>query len=178
MAERALDKTSKKAAGAATKVTGNKNGQLALAVSGIGMIVAGVLVAVFFNNFFIVGISIAIAGVIGLGTLHPKVQSWIDEKANIPSAEQAPAISGRFRALGCPDISRKASVVFEGNGVGGDVHFRLVFGKVDIAGVSANRGSQVDTARVARAEVLLVDRAAAARTVEDHDNDSDWFAPK
>ena len=43
-AERALDKTSKKAAGAATKVTGNKNGQLALAVSGIGMIVAGVLV--------------------------------------------------------------------------------------------------------------------------------------
>ena len=84
-AERALDKTSKKAAGAATKVTGNKNGRLALAVSGIGMIVAGVLVAVFFNNFFIVGISIAIAGVIGLGTLHPRVQSWIDEKANIPS---------------------------------------------------------------------------------------------
>ena len=84
-AERALDKTSKKAAGAATKVTGNKNGQLALAVSGIGMIVAGVLVAVFFNNFFIVGSSIAIAGVIGLGTLHPRVQSWIDEKANIPS---------------------------------------------------------------------------------------------
>jgi uncharacterized protein (TIGR02611 family) len=84
-AERALDKTTETAAGAATKVTGNKNGQLALAASGIGMIVAGVLVAVFFSNFLIVGISIAIAGVIGLGTLHPRVQSWIDEKANAPS---------------------------------------------------------------------------------------------
>jgi uncharacterized protein (TIGR02611 family) len=84
-AERALDKTTEKAAGAATKVTGNKNGQLALAASGIGMIVAGVLVAVFFSNFVIVGISIAIAGGIGLGTLQPKVQRWIDEKANTPS---------------------------------------------------------------------------------------------
>jgi hypothetical protein len=84
-AERALDKTTGKAAGAATKVTGNKSGQLALAASGIGMIVAGVLVAVFFSNFLIVGISITIAGGISLGTLHPKVQSWIDEKANTPS---------------------------------------------------------------------------------------------
>jgi uncharacterized protein (TIGR02611 family) len=84
-AERALDKTTAKAAGAATKVTGNKSGQLALAASGTGMIVAGVLIAVFFSNFLVVGISIAIAGVISLGTLHPKVQSWIEEKANTPS---------------------------------------------------------------------------------------------
>jgi uncharacterized protein (TIGR02611 family) len=84
-AERALDKTTERAAGAATKVTSNKSGQLALAASGIGMIGAGVLVAMFFSQFVLVGISIAIAGAIGLGTLHPKVQSWIDEKANTPS---------------------------------------------------------------------------------------------
>ena len=52
----------------------------------------------------------------------------------------------------------RASVVFEGDGVGSDVHLRLVFGKVDSASIRADRGTQVDTARVARAVELLVDR--------------------
>ena len=58
---------------------------LALPGPGVVVIVAGVLVAVFFRDFLIVGISIAIAGGIGLGALHPKVQTWIDEKASTPS---------------------------------------------------------------------------------------------
>lgn len=85
-AERMLDKTTAKAAGAATKVTGNKNGQLALAASGVGMIVAGIVIAVMFGGFIVVGISVALAGFIGLCTLHPKVHEWIDEKANEPSS--------------------------------------------------------------------------------------------
>ena len=88
-AERMLDKTTEKAAGAATKVTGNKNGQMALAASGIGMIIGGIVIAVMFSAFLIVGISVAIAGVIGLCTLHPKVQAWIDEKASQPSPQSA-----------------------------------------------------------------------------------------
>ena len=84
-AERMLDKTTTRAAGAATKLTGNRSGQLALAASGVGMIVAGIVVAVFFGEFVVVGTSVAIAGVIGLATLHPKVQRWIDEQANTPA---------------------------------------------------------------------------------------------
>lgn len=81
-AERALDKTTEKAAGAATKVTDNKKGQVALALSGIGMIVGGILGAVLFPGLIVVGISVAIAGVIGLCTLLPQVQQWIETKAN------------------------------------------------------------------------------------------------
>lgn len=80
-AERVLDRTTSTAAGAATKVTGNKSGQLALAASGVGMVVAGILIAVLFDRFLVVGISVSIAGVIGLCTLLPQVQAWIEEKA-------------------------------------------------------------------------------------------------
>jgi uncharacterized protein (TIGR02611 family) len=80
-AERMLDKTTEKAAGAATKVTGNKSGQLALAASGVGMIIGGIVIAVVSSTFLAVGISVTIAGVIGLCTLLPQVQAWIDEKA-------------------------------------------------------------------------------------------------
>ncbi len=84
-AERMLDTTTEKAAGAATKVTGNTSGQLALAASGVGMIIGGILIAVLLGDYLIVGISISIAGVIGLGTLVPQVQDWIEEKAAAPS---------------------------------------------------------------------------------------------
>lgn len=83
-AERALDRTTSTAAGAATKVTGNKNGQLALIASGIGMIVGGIIFAIVFDRFRVVGISVSIAGVIALATLLPAVQAWIEEKANTP----------------------------------------------------------------------------------------------
>jgi uncharacterized protein (TIGR02611 family) len=86
-AERVLDKTTAKAAGAATKITGNTSGQLALAASGVGMIVGGVLIGVLFEDFLVVGVSIAIAGIIGLCTLLPQVQAWIDEKATKPPVE-------------------------------------------------------------------------------------------
>lgn len=84
-AERMLDKTTEKAAGAATKVTGNKSGQLTLAASGVGMIIGGIVIAVVSSTFLAVGISVTIAGVIGLCTLLPQVQAWIDEKAAKPT---------------------------------------------------------------------------------------------
>ena len=84
-AERMLDKTTEKAAGAATKVTGNKSGQLTLAASGVGMIIGGIVIAMVSSTFMAVGISVTIAGVIGLCTLLPQVQAWIDEKAAKPT---------------------------------------------------------------------------------------------
>jgi uncharacterized protein (TIGR02611 family) len=81
-AERVLDRTTSTAAGAANKLTDNRTGRSALALSGVGMIVGGIVVAIMFDRLFIVGVSVAIAGVIGLITLLPQVRAWIDAKAN------------------------------------------------------------------------------------------------
>jgi uncharacterized protein (TIGR02611 family) len=81
-AERVLDRTTQTAAGAASRVTENKSGRAALAMSGVGMIVGGILVAVHFERLRVVGVSVSIAGVIGLVTLLPQVRAWIDLKAN------------------------------------------------------------------------------------------------
>lgn len=80
-AERMLDRTTVTAAGAASRVTDNNTGRVALALSGAGMIVGGLAVAVLFSGFRVVGISVAVAGVIGLVTLLPQVRAWIDDKA-------------------------------------------------------------------------------------------------
>jgi hypothetical protein len=80
-AERVLDRTTATAAGAASRVTDNRSGRYALAASGLGMIVGGVLAAVLFEGLLVVGISVAVAGVIGLVTLLPQVRAWIDTKA-------------------------------------------------------------------------------------------------
>lgn len=88
-AERMLDRTTATAAGAAVRVTDNNTGRAALALSGLAMIVGGIVVAVMFANLRIVGISVTIAGVIGLVTLLPQVRAWIDEKAAKSPAEQS-----------------------------------------------------------------------------------------
>ncbi len=80
-AERLLDRTTATAAGAASRVTDNNAGRVGLALSGVAMIVGGIAVAVLFAGFRIVGVSVAIAGVIGLLTLLPQVRNWIDTKS-------------------------------------------------------------------------------------------------
>ena len=77
-AERVLDRTTSTAAGAANKLTDNRKGRAALALSGVGMIVGGILMAVLVDNLLVVGVSVAVAGVIGLITLLPQVRAWID----------------------------------------------------------------------------------------------------
>lgn len=80
-AERMLDRTTVTAAGAASRVTDNNTGRAALAFSGIAMIVGGLTVAALFGGFRVVGVSVALAGIIGLVTLLPQVRGWIDDKA-------------------------------------------------------------------------------------------------
>jgi uncharacterized protein (TIGR02611 family) len=79
-AERALDRTTAKAATAATKVSGSRSGRLALAASGLGMLVGGALVVAFVGQFRVIGVSVAVAGIVGLATLHPRVQRWLDAR--------------------------------------------------------------------------------------------------
>ncbi len=86
-AERVLDRTTSTAAGAANKLTDNRKGRAALALSGVGMIVGGILLAVLVDKLLVVGVSVAIAGVIGLITLLPQVRAWIDTKANAKTGD-------------------------------------------------------------------------------------------
>lgn len=80
-AQRWLDYAVEKAAGATTKVQGSKRGRLMLAVSGLTLISTGVVVIVLFSSWLAAGISLIVAGVIGLCTLIPTVQEWIADRA-------------------------------------------------------------------------------------------------
>ncbi len=94
-AERALDRTTTKAANAASKVSGSRTGRLALIVSAIAMIGGGAVVAALVGDFRVVGISIVIAGAVGLATLLPSVQRWLDAQtstsASSPIEPDAPS---------------------------------------------------------------------------------------
>ncbi|MFT4658344.1 MAG: hypothetical protein ACJAXA_003092 [Candidatus Aldehydirespiratoraceae bacterium] len=80
-AQRWLDIAVEKSAGTLTKVSGSKSGRLALGLSGVGMIITGIAIIIFFTQFAIAGGSLILAGVIGLGTLHPRIDAWVQEKA-------------------------------------------------------------------------------------------------
>lgn len=88
-AERVLDATTTRAAEAATRVSDRRSARVALAVSGTAMIVGGIVVAIVFDPFVVVGISVAVAGVVALITLLPPVQAWIAGKS-----EAQPGVNG------------------------------------------------------------------------------------
>jgi len=90
-AERALDRTTSKAATAATAVSGNTSGRIALAVSGLSMVIGGALVVAFVGGRTVIGVSVALAGAIGLATLLPAVQRWLDRKATPAGGNPHPA---------------------------------------------------------------------------------------
>jgi uncharacterized protein (TIGR02611 family) len=81
-AERALDRTTGTAAAAASKVSNNRAGRAALLLSGLALVTGGGFVVTFVEEYRFIGISLTIAGLIGLLTLIPRVQGWIDVKAN------------------------------------------------------------------------------------------------
>lgn len=90
-AERVLDRTTATAAGAASRVTDNGTGRAALALSGVSMIIGGIVGAMLFPSLIVVGVSVSIAGVIGLVTLTPQVRAWIDEHAANANGRRAAA---------------------------------------------------------------------------------------
>ncbi|MEM1331875.1 MAG: PGPGW domain-containing protein [Actinomycetota bacterium] len=80
-AERLLDRTVERAAGVATNVIDDKRGRIALGLSGVAMVVGGIVGGILFSQWLVVGISIAVAGAISLSTLHPAVGRWVEERA-------------------------------------------------------------------------------------------------
>lgn len=99
-AERALDRTTSTAAAAASKVTNNRAGKVALALSALAMITGGGIVATIVGDYRIPGLSIAVAGIVGLATLIPRVQRWIDGKAARPAVATVPVENVTDRATG------------------------------------------------------------------------------
>lgn len=87
-AERALDRTTATAATAASKVTNNAAGKRALVMSGVCMVIGGALVVALLGDHRIIGVSVLVAGLIGLGTLLPAVQRWIEGRTK-PSTGQS-----------------------------------------------------------------------------------------
>ena len=81
-AERALDRTTSTAAAAASKVSASRSGRTALIASGLGMVVGGAVVVALVGEFRVVGVSVAIAGLIGLATLHPRAQRWLESRTS------------------------------------------------------------------------------------------------
>lgn len=83
-AERALDRSTTSAAGAAASLTSRRAGRIALAVSGAAMVLGGGTVAVLLPLWRVAGVSIAVAGAIGLCALAPAAQRWIERSATRP----------------------------------------------------------------------------------------------
>lgn len=77
-AERALDQAASRAAGAAKQVSDSRAGRYAMMLSGLGLLVGGAIVLVFVERFRWSGIGLLIAGLCGIATLLPRVQTWLD----------------------------------------------------------------------------------------------------
>ncbi len=80
-AQRLLDYAVERVAGATLKAQGSVRGRIMLGLSGLTLITVGVLIIVFFSSWIIAGISLILAGVIGLCTLLPQAHNWITKLA-------------------------------------------------------------------------------------------------
>lgn len=79
-AERALDRTRSSASKAMVGVQGTAAGRGLLVVSGAGLIVAGVVVPLILGTGAVLGLSLVLAGAIGLSTLTRPVQRWLERQ--------------------------------------------------------------------------------------------------
>jgi uncharacterized protein (TIGR02611 family) len=79
-AERAMNATLGRASKVSGAVTGNTTGRIVLAVSALFLITAGVVIFVFLATWRMVGLTVALAGVVGLAVLHPRIQRWLESK--------------------------------------------------------------------------------------------------
>jgi len=80
-AERLLDIAVEKVAATNVRAQESRHGRRMLAASGTGLMLAGVGVIVVFTQYWYVGISLIVAGIIGLCTLLPKVSVWVEQLA-------------------------------------------------------------------------------------------------
>lgn len=96
-AERLLDRAAGSAHAASTKVSSNRRSRLMLLASASALMVGGGAVMVFSPTWRMVGLSLLVAGSIGLATQHPAVERWLAARSRgtAPAAAADPAVSTR-----------------------------------------------------------------------------------
>jgi uncharacterized protein (TIGR02611 family) len=93
-AERMLDKAAGGAHAASNKLSSNRRSRLMLLASASALVVGGAAVMVLVPQWRMVGLSVLLAGSIGLATQHPAVERWLAGRSRIPvSAPPATAPS-------------------------------------------------------------------------------------
>jgi Putative transmembrane protein (PGPGW) len=90
-AERALDRTSDTAAKAMTSLSGSRTGKIGLALGGLGMIAVGVVVLVIVPKYWMASVGLFIAGIVGLATVHPAAQAWLEARQRKTADRKAEA---------------------------------------------------------------------------------------
>ncbi len=81
-AERLLDTAVEWLAETNNKLQASRRGQMLLAASGIGLILVGIGVIMFWTKWAAAGGFMIFTGIISLITLHPKVRTWVEERAH------------------------------------------------------------------------------------------------
>lgn len=76
-AERMLDRAAGSAHAASTKVSSNRRSRLMLLASASALVVGGGAVMVLSSTWRMIGLSMLLAGSIGLATQHPAVERWL-----------------------------------------------------------------------------------------------------
>ncbi len=88
-AERALDRMTVTAAAAANTASTHRSGRILLGLSGTAMVGAGLVVSLA-GQYRLVGISVVLAGLIGLGTLLPAVRRLVARRADRAALTASP----------------------------------------------------------------------------------------
>ena len=89
-AERALDRSRAKAAGASARVISTRRGKAALAASAAGLIAGGGFAAALVDGYRTVGLGALVAGVCALAVLVPHVQRYIEQTTPITPMPEGP----------------------------------------------------------------------------------------
>jgi uncharacterized protein (TIGR02611 family) len=88
-AERALDAARRRAGAVTRTANGSAAGRGALLVSAAALVVGGVAVGLALDRYRMAGVGMVVAGVVGIATMHPAVQRWLDRPSRVEVAEAA-----------------------------------------------------------------------------------------
>ncbi len=86
-AERMLDRAAGSAHAASTKVSSNRRSRLMLLASASALVLGGGAVMVLSSTWRMIGLSMLLAGSIGLATQHPAVERWLASRSGSRSTD-------------------------------------------------------------------------------------------
>jgi uncharacterized protein (TIGR02611 family) len=111
-AERMLDRAAGSAHAASTKVSSNRRSRLMLLASASALMVGGGTVMALSPTWRMVGLSVLVAGSIGLATQHPAVERWLAGRSRTasPAASPAAPVTSAPPATSTPPVTTDTEV--------------------------------------------------------------------